>query len=113
MTPFSSLHSLGTQDVSTRHASALVVVGEEHALRRLAQELSAVSSSGEYLEVTLFQYPAGPRLVALSLEYEHLVTMGNELVRQRIQDGYPVELASDESQVPLERFSYTYNPQPS
>ena len=113
MVPFSFPHIFDIEGVTTRHASALVVVGEEHALHRLAQELSTISSFGKYLEVTLYQYPVGLRLVALSLEYEHLVTTGSEFVRQRIQEGYQVELANAESQVPLERFSYTYDPQRS
>ncbi len=113
MVLFSFPHMFDIDGVTTRHASALVVVGEEHALRRLAQELSTISSFGKYLEVTLYQYPVGLRLVALSLEYEHLVTTGSEFVRQRIQEGYPVELANAESQLPLERFSYTYDPQRS
>lgn len=80
-----------------------MVIGEEQALQRLGQELATVTSEGVHLEVSLYHYPAGPRLIVLSLIYDHLVAMATTLITERIEEGFPVQIASEQL-VQLERY---------
>ena len=85
-----------TSEITTHYADALVVIGEEHALQRLGQELATLTSDGVHLEITLYHNPDGPRLIILSLVYRHLVGMATQLVKERIEQGFPAQIVSEQ-----------------
>lgn len=103
MSTFRHSQLFDTSDITTHYANALVVTGEKQTLQQLGQELATLTSESVHLEVSLYHYPAGPRLIILSLVYEHLVTMATALIRERIEQGFLIQIASEQL-VPLERY---------